>query len=79
MQLPDGSRLGAAEARRNLVTRGISLNPLVGRRFTVGEVECEGRRLCEPCAHLAAAHRARACCAAWCTAAACAPTCSATA
>jgi MOSC domain-containing protein YiiM len=52
MQLPDGSRLGAAEARRNLVTRGISLNPLVGRRFTVGDVECEGRRLCEPCAHL---------------------------
>jgi len=52
MQLPDGSRLGPAEARRNLVTRGISLNPLVGRRFTVGEVECEGRRLCEPCAHL---------------------------
>ena len=52
MQLPDGARLGPAEARRNLVTRGISLNPLVGRRFTVGEVECEGRRLCEPCAHL---------------------------
>jgi len=52
MSLPDGSRLGPAEARRNLVTRGISLNPLVGRRFTVGEVECEGRRLCEPCAHL---------------------------
>lgn len=52
VQLPDGSRLGAAQARRNLVTRGISLNPLVGRRFMVGEVECEGRRLCEPCAHL---------------------------
>lgn len=52
MRLGDGSRLGPAEARRNLVTRGISLNPLVGRRFTVGEVECEGRRLCEPCAHL---------------------------
>jgi len=44
--------LPAAEARRNVVTRGISLNALVGRRFTVGEVECEGRRLCEPCAHL---------------------------
>lgn len=52
MELPDGSRLGPAEARRNLVTRGISLNPLVGRRFTVGDVVCEGRRLCEPCAHL---------------------------
>lgn len=39
-------------ARRNVVTRGIDLNALVGRRFTVGEVECMGQRLCEPCAHL---------------------------
>jgi MOSC domain len=39
-------------ARRNIVTRGVSLNPLVGRRFRIGEVECIGRRLCEPCAHL---------------------------
>lgn len=44
--------LEATEARRNLVTRGVWLNALVGRRFTVGDVECEGRRLCEPCAHL---------------------------
>ena len=40
------------EARRNIVTRGISLNGLVGRRFRVGGVECVGRRLAEPCAHL---------------------------
>lgn len=39
-------------ARRNVVTRGISLNPLVGRRFRIGAVECVGRRLAEPCAHL---------------------------
>jgi hypothetical protein len=39
-------------ARRNLITRGIDLNALVGRRFSVGGVECVGRRLCEPCAHL---------------------------
>jgi hypothetical protein len=39
-------------ARRNVVTRGIDLNALVGRRFRVGAVECEGQRLCEPCAHL---------------------------
>ncbi len=50
--LPDGERLRPEEARRNLVTRGISLNDLVGRRFQVGEIECLGRRLCEPCAHL---------------------------
>jgi MOSC domain-containing protein YiiM len=48
----DGQRLGYAEARRNLVTRGIDLNALVGKRFRVGDVECVGRRLCEPCAHL---------------------------
>jgi hypothetical protein len=39
-------------ARRNVVTRGIDLNALVGRRFHVGAVECVGRRLAEPCAHL---------------------------
>jgi hypothetical protein len=40
------------QARRNIVTRGIELNTLVGRRFRVGAVECAGRRLAEPCAHL---------------------------
>jgi MOSC domain-containing protein YiiM len=52
LTLPDGHRLEYAEARRNLVTRGIDLNTLVGQRFRVGDVECVGRRLCEPCAHL---------------------------
>ncbi len=41
--------LEADEHRRNLVTRGIDLNGLVGREFTVGEVRCRGMRLCEPC------------------------------
>lgn len=36
--------------RRNLVTRGIDLNALVGKRFFVGECELEGIELCEPCA-----------------------------
>jgi hypothetical protein len=40
------------DARRNVVTRGIDLNALVGERFRVGDVECFGQRLCEPCAHL---------------------------
>jgi 2-haloacid dehalogenase len=38
--------------RRQVTTRGIRLNDLVGRRFRVGEVECHGVELCEPCAHL---------------------------
>ena len=41
--------LMADEHRRNIVTRGIDLNALVGRRFTVGQVLCEGMCLCEPC------------------------------
>lgn len=40
------------DARRNIVTRGIALNALVGQRFRIGAVECIGRRLAEPCAHL---------------------------
>ena len=51
LELPAG-RLSAEEARRNIVTRGIDLNALVGERFRVGGVECLGQRLCEPCAHL---------------------------
>jgi MOSC domain-containing protein YiiM len=51
LELPNG-RLAPEEARRNLITRGIDLNALVGKRFTVGGVECLGQRLCEPCAHL---------------------------
>lgn len=38
--------------RRNVVVRGLDVNALVGRTFTIGEVRCAGRRLCEPCAHL---------------------------
>ena len=52
LTLGDGARLAYVDARRNLVSRGIDLNALVGRRFRVGDVECAGRRLCEPCAHL---------------------------
>ena len=47
-----GVDLAPAEARRNLVVRGIALDDLIGRRFKVGEVECLGQRRCEPCSHL---------------------------
>lgn len=52
LSLPDQSRIAYADARRNIVTRGIDLNALVGRRFRIGNVECLGQRLCEPCSHL---------------------------
>jgi hypothetical protein len=41
--------LGPDEHRRNLVTRGIELNGLVGHEFMVGKTRCRGMRLCEPC------------------------------
>src|SRR4051812_12888125 len=48
-----GVELSAGEARRNLVTRGVALNHLIGSEFSVGEVVLEGLRLCEQCGHLA--------------------------
>ena len=47
-----GIRVTPAESRRQVATRGIDLNALVGRRFRVGPLECEGTELCEPCTHL---------------------------
>jgi MOSC domain-containing protein len=47
-----GRALDFAGTRRNVLTRGIDVNALVGRRFRIGDVLCEGRRLCEPCVHL---------------------------
>lgn len=44
--------VSAAEARRNLLTRGVPLNHLVGKEFKVGSVVLRGMRLCEPCGHL---------------------------
>ena len=38
--------------RRNVVTKGIQLNELVGKKFLVGDVELEGIDLCRPCRHL---------------------------
>jgi hypothetical protein len=48
----DALGLSWEETRRNVVTRDISLNGLVGLRFKIGDVVCAGRRLAEPCAHL---------------------------
>jgi MOSC domain-containing protein YiiM len=44
--------LAPGAARRNLVTRGVPLNHLVGREFEVGVVRLHGTRLCEPCQYL---------------------------
>jgi len=41
--------LEPGEHRRNVITRGIDLNALVGHEFLIGDVLCRGMRLCEPC------------------------------
>lgn len=47
-----GIELDPGASRRNIVTRGVPLNHLVGRKFRVGQATLLGQRLCEPCAHL---------------------------
>lgn len=41
--------LTGSEHRRNVVTRGIELNALIGHEFSIGELRCRATRLCEPC------------------------------
>ena len=38
--------------RRNIVTKGIKLNELVGKKISIGDVKVEGIDLCRPCRHL---------------------------
>ena len=40
------------EFRRNVVTKGIELNNLVGKKLSIGNIEIEGHDLCRPCKHL---------------------------
>lgn len=47
-----GIAVACGQARRNIVTRRVALNHLVGKKFHVGEARLQGIRLCEPCAHL---------------------------
>src|SRR6266498_2365779 len=44
--------LHPAFTRRNIVTRAMPLNHLVGCKFKIGEATLRGTRLCEPCSHL---------------------------
>ncbi|MGI9148364.1 MAG: MOSC domain-containing protein [Chloroflexota bacterium] len=47
-----GIVLSVAEHRRNLTTRGVQLDGLLGQRFRIGEVVLEGVKDCPPCEHL---------------------------
>ena len=48
-----GVALAPGASRRNIVTRDVPLNHLVGREFQIGDVRARGLKLCEPCKHLA--------------------------
>ena len=48
-----GIAIDARDSRRNIVTRGVRLNDLVGREFWVGEVKLRAVELCEPCTYMA--------------------------
>jgi MOSC domain-containing protein YiiM len=54
MEQEDGISIEPRASRRNVVTRGVDVNALVGKRFRVGGVECRGIELCEPCTDLQA-------------------------
>jgi MOSC domain-containing protein YiiM len=49
--------LAPGATRRQVTVRGAKLNDFVGKRFRIGDVECYGVELCEPCAHLEALTR----------------------
>ena len=47
-----GLNIPYKDFRRNIITKGIKLNDLVGKKFQIGKVELEGIDLCRPCKHL---------------------------
>ena len=47
-----GLSISYKDFRRNIVTKGIQLNDLIGKKLKIGEVEIEGVDLCRPCRHL---------------------------
>ena len=46
------TNISALDFLRNIVTKGIKLNALVGKKFFIGEVEVKGHDLCRPCKNL---------------------------
>ena len=47
-----GLNISYVNFRRNIVTKGVQLNDLVGKKFSIGNVKVEGIDLCRPCRHL---------------------------
>ena len=47
-----GLNISYVDFRRNIITKEIELNNLIGKKFFIGKVEVEGIDLCRPCRHL---------------------------
>ena len=47
-----GTNLIPTDFRRNVITKGISLNKLIGKEILLGEVRMKVHDLCEPCRYL---------------------------
>jgi len=47
-----GLNIAYVDFRRNVITKEIELNNLIGKKFCIGKVEVEGIDLCRPCKHL---------------------------
>ena len=47
-----GLNIPYIDFRRNIITKGIELNELVGKKLLIGKVKVEGIDLCRPCRHL---------------------------
>ncbi|MFT4040807.1 MAG: MOSC domain-containing protein [Thermomicrobiales bacterium] len=47
-----GIEIPLHEHRRNITTRGIDVDALLGQQFRIGGALCEGVRACPPCNHL---------------------------
>jgi hypothetical protein len=51
-EVADALAIEAGALRRNVVTRGVRLDDLIGRRFRIGDAVIEGVRPCDPCRHI---------------------------
>ena len=47
-----GLNIPYIDFRRNIITKGVKLNNLVGKKLLIGKVKVEGIDLCRPCRHL---------------------------
>ena len=47
-----GLNIPYTDFRRNVITKGINLNNLIGKKLQIGNVKVEGVDLCRPCKHL---------------------------